>query len=98
MNVRESKRFSSNFFRFRWNKGPCYTALTAKFYALLDETISDQATFLKKCSNLPLELQLYYKYVEHMPDQWPIETHGAFPDGGIGNHCLLLFIYCNKYT
>ena len=71
--------------RFRWNRGPAYSALCSKYFALNDAEINDQETFLERCSNLPGQLQLYYKHVEHMPEGWPEEIHGPFPEGGLGN-------------
>lgn len=71
--------------RFRWNRGPAYIALCSKYLALNDDDISDQATFLERCSNLPGQLQLYYRHVDEMPDGWLEDVHGSFPNGGLGN-------------
>ena len=64
--------------------GPAYTALTAKYLSLNDEEITNQQAFLEKCSKIPLDLQLCYRYVPEMPLGWPIDLLGVFPAEGIG--------------
>ena len=61
-----------------------YTALTAKYLSLNDEEITNQQAFLEKCSKIPLDLQLCYRYVPEMPLGWPIDLLGVFPAEGIG--------------